>query len=42
MNIGLDHGEGSLGVIHDINVTPFIDVILVTVALLGLEAELRP
>ena len=26
MSIRLDHGEDSLGVIHDINVTPFIDV----------------
>jgi biopolymer transport protein ExbD len=28
MSIRLDHGEDTLGVIHEINVTPFIDVSL--------------
>src|ERR1700736_1017217 len=29
MSVGLDHGEDSLAEMHEINVTPFIDVMLV-------------
>ncbi len=40
MSIKLDHGEDSLGVIHDINVTPFIDVILVLLIIFMIAAPL--
>ena len=40
MSIRLDHGEDSLGVIHDINVTPFIDVILVLLIIFMIAAPL--
>jgi biopolymer transport protein ExbD len=39
MSIRLDHGE-DLGVIHDINVTPFIDVILVLLIIFMIAAPL--
>ena len=38
MSIRLDHGEDSLGVIHEINVTPFIDVILVLLIIFMIAA----
>ena len=40
MSIRLDHGEDFLGVIHDINVTPFIDVILVLLIIFMIAAPL--
>jgi biopolymer transport protein ExbD len=40
VSIRLDHGEDSLGVIHDINVTPFIDVILVLLIIFMIAAPL--
>jgi biopolymer transport protein ExbD len=40
MSIRLDHGEETLGVIHDINVTPFIDVILVLLIIFMIAAPL--
>jgi biopolymer transport protein ExbD len=40
MSIRFDHGEDSLGVIHDINVTPFIDVILVLLIIFMIAAPL--
>jgi len=40
MGIRLDHGEDSLGEIHDINVTPFIDVILVLLIIFMIAAPL--
>jgi biopolymer transport protein ExbD len=40
MSIRVDHGEDSLGVIHDINVTPFIDVILVLLIIFMIAAPL--
>ena len=40
MSIRLDHGEDSLGEIHDINVTPFIDVILVLLIIFMIAAPL--
>ena len=40
MSIRLDHGEDALGVIHDINVTPFIDVILVLLIIFMVAAPL--
>ena len=40
MSIRLDHGEDTLGVIHDINVTPFIDVILVLLIIFMIAAPL--
>jgi biopolymer transport protein ExbD len=40
MSIRLDHGEDSRGVIHDINVTPFIDVILVLLIIFMIAAPL--
>jgi biopolymer transport protein ExbD len=40
MSIRLDHGEESLGVIHEINVTPFIDVILVLLIIFMIAAPL--
>jgi len=40
MSIRLDHGEDSIGVIHEINVTPFIDVILVLLIIFMIAAPL--
>ena len=40
MSIRLDHGDDTLGVIHDINVTPFIDVILVLLIIFMIAAPL--
>jgi len=40
MSVRLDHGEDSLGVIHEINVTPFIDVILVLLIIFMIAAPL--
>jgi len=40
VSIRLDHGEDSLGVIHEINVTPFIDVILVLLIIFMIAAPL--
>jgi biopolymer transport protein ExbD len=40
MSIRLDHGDDSLGVIHEINVTPFIDVILVLLIIFMIAAPL--
>ena len=38
MSIRLDHGEDALGEIHEINVTPFIDVILVLLIIFMIAA----
>jgi biopolymer transport protein ExbD len=40
MSIRLDHGEDTATVIHDINVTPFIDVILVLLIIFMIAAPL--
>jgi biopolymer transport protein ExbD len=40
MSMRLDHGEGALGMVHDINVTPFIDVILVLLIIFMIAAPL--
>ena len=40
MSIRLDHGDDSLAVIHDINVTPFIDVILVLLIIFMITAPI--
>jgi biopolymer transport protein ExbD len=40
MSIRLDHGEETLSVIHEINVTPFIDVILVLLIIFMIAAPL--
>jgi len=40
MSIRLDHGDDTLDVIHDINVTPFIDVILVLLIIFMIAAPL--
>jgi biopolymer transport protein ExbD len=40
VSIRLDHGEDALGEIHDINVTPFIDVILVLLIIFMIAAPL--
>jgi biopolymer transport protein ExbD len=40
MSIRLDHGEDAFDVIHDINVTPFIDVILVLLIIFMIAAPL--
>jgi biopolymer transport protein ExbD len=40
MSIRLDHGEDSLGIVHDINVTPFIDVVLVLLIIFMIAAPL--
>ena len=40
MSIRLDRGEDALDVIHDINVTPFIDVILVLLIIFMIAAPL--
>src|SRR5215471_9437621 len=40
MSIRLDHSDDALGVIHEINVTPFIDVILVLLIIFMIAAPL--
>jgi biopolymer transport protein ExbD len=40
MSVRLDHGEDALDVIQDINVTPFIDVILVLLIIFMIAAPL--
>jgi biopolymer transport protein ExbD len=40
VSIRLDHGDDALGEIHDINVTPFIDVILVLLIIFMIAAPL--
>jgi biopolymer transport protein ExbD len=40
MSIKLDHGDDELGVVHEINVTPFIDVILVLLIIFMIAAPL--
>jgi biopolymer transport protein ExbD len=40
MSIRLDHGDDTLGDIHEINVTPFIDVILVLLIIFMIAAPL--
>ena len=40
MSIRLDHGDDALGEIHEINVTPFIDVILVLLIIFMVAAPL--
>ena len=40
MSIKLDHGDDDLGVVHEINVTPFIDVILVLLIIFMIAAPL--
>jgi len=40
MSVKLDHGDDSLGELHEINVTPFIDVILVLLIIFMVAAPL--
>ena len=40
MSVRLDHGEDSLTEVHEINVTPFIDVILVLLIIFMIAAPL--
>src|SRR5476649_2436415 len=40
MSVRLDHGEDDLNEIHEINVTPFIDVILVLLIIFMIAAPL--
>ena len=40
MSIKLDHGDEELSVVHEINVTPFIDVILVLLIIFMIAAPL--
>ena len=40
MAVKLDHGDDSLGELHEINVTPFIDVILVLLIIFMIAAPL--
>src|SRR5450755_3375457 len=40
MSVRLDHGEETLSEIHEINVTPFIDVILVLLIIFMIAAPL--
>src|SRR5262249_61289174 len=40
MSIKLDHGDGDLDVVHEITVTPFIDVILVLLIIFMIAAPL--
>jgi biopolymer transport protein ExbD len=40
MSIKLDHGDSDLDVVHEINVTPFIDVILVLLIIFMIAAPL--
>jgi len=40
MSVRLDHGADDLGELHEINVTPFIDVILVLLIIFMIAAPL--
>ena len=40
MSVRLDHGDDNLGELHEINVTPFIDVILVLLIIFMIAAPL--
>jgi biopolymer transport protein ExbD len=40
MSVRLDHGEDTLGEVHEINVTPFIDVMLVLLIIFMVAAPL--
>jgi biopolymer transport protein ExbD len=40
MSVRLDHGDDTLGEVHEINVTPFIDVILVLLIIFMIAAPL--
>ena len=40
MSVRLDHGEDSLAEVHEINVTPFIDVMLVLLIIFMVAAPL--
>jgi biopolymer transport protein ExbD len=40
MSVRLDHGEDTLAVVHEINVTPFIDVMLVLLIIFMVAAPL--
>jgi biopolymer transport protein ExbD len=40
MSVKLDHGDDELAVVHEINVTPFIDVILVLLIIFMIAAPL--
>src|ERR1700759_655193 len=40
MSVRLDHGEDSLSEVHEINVTPFIDVMLVLLIIFMVAAPL--
>ena len=40
MSVRLDHGDEALSEIHEINVTPFIDVILVLLIIFMIAAPL--
>jgi len=40
MSVRLDHGDENLGELHEINVTPFIDVILVLLIIFMIAAPL--
>jgi biopolymer transport protein ExbD len=40
MSVRLDHGDDALGEMHEINVTPFIDVILVLLIIFMIAAPL--
>ena len=40
MSVRLDHGDEELGEVHEINVTPFIDVILVLLIIFMIAAPL--
>jgi biopolymer transport protein ExbD len=40
MSIRLDHGDSALDVVHEINVTPFIDVVLVLLIVFMIVAPL--
>ena len=40
MSVGLDHGEDELSELHEINVTPFIDVMLVLLIIFMVAAPL--
>jgi biopolymer transport protein ExbD len=40
MSVKLDHGDDSLGELHEINVTPFIDVILLLLIIFMVAAPL--
>src|ERR1700738_51432 len=42
MSVRLDHGEDTLSEVHEINVTPFIDVMLVLLIIFGVAPPLAP